>query len=74
MAREIFWSVLMNEPLSFKTFAVDGQRFDGMEPHFKDHKSAAFEMIRSGIRDAASLTNLLMLLSVAQLIAIDMGL
>lgn len=73
MAKEN-WAVLTNEPLSLKTFAVYGQRFGGIEPHFKDYKSAAFEIIRSPIRHVSALTNLFMLLSVAQLIAIYMGL
>ena len=68
------WAVLSDKPLSLQTFAVYGQRFAGLEPHFKDYKSAAFEIIRSRIRDAWALTNLFMLLSVAQLIAIYMGL
>lgn len=68
------WAVLTNEPLSLQTFAVYGQRFGGIEPHFKDYKSGAFEIIRSRVRDASALTNLFMLLSVAQLITIYIGL
>ena len=73
MAKEI-WAVLTNEPLSLQTFAVYGKRFGGIEPHFKDYKSAAFDIIRSRVRDASALTNLFMLLSVAQLIALSIGL
>ena len=68
------WAVLTNEPISLQTFAIYGQRFGGIEPHFKDYKSGAFEVIRSRIRNPWALTNLFMLLSVAQLISIYIGL
>ena len=48
-----------------------GQRFGGIEPHFKDYKSAAFEVPRSHIRDAEALGRLLMLLAAATLVALS---
>ena len=55
---------------SLQTFALYGQRLGGIEPHFKDYKSAAFELPRSRVRDVAALNRLLMLLAAATLIAI----
>ena len=34
------WAVLTDAPPSLQTFAVYGERFGGIEPHFKDYKSA----------------------------------
>lgn len=48
-------------------------RFGGIESHFKDYKSAAFDLLRSRIRDAQALTCLLVLLAMAQLLAIHLG-
>jgi hypothetical protein len=64
------WAVLSDHPPSLQTFALYGQRFGGIvreaspeeKPHFKDYKSAAFEVLHSGLRDAQALTCLLMLL------------
>lgn len=67
------WAVLTNLPPSLQTFSLYGQRFGGIEPHFKDYKSAAFNMLRSRIRDAQGLSCLLMLLATAQLLAIHIG-
>ena len=67
------WAVLSNTPPSLQTFALYGQRFGGIEPHFKDYKSAAFDLMRSRVRDAQALSCLLMLLAVAQLLAIHLG-
>jgi hypothetical protein len=67
------WAVLTNEPPSLQTFAVYGQRFGGIEPHFKDYKSAGFELIRSHLRGAQALSCLLMLLAAATLIAISIA-
>lgn len=67
------WAVLTNEPPSLQTFAVYGQRFGGIEPHFKDYKSAGFELIRSQLRGAQALSCLLMLLAAATLIAISIA-
>ena len=67
------WAVITDTPLSLQTFAVYGQRFGGIEPHFKDYKSAAFEVPRSRIRDAEALGRLLMLLAAATLIAISIA-
>ena len=51
------WAVLSDVPpsLQIQTFEIYGQRFGGIEPHFKDYKSAAFELIRSHLRDAQAL-------------------
>lgn len=68
------WAVITNEPLSLQTFAVYGKRFGGIEPHFKDYKSACFDLLNSKFRNAQGLTNLLMLISVAELIALSMAL
>jgi Transposase DDE domain len=65
------WAVLSDTPVSLQTFALYGQRFGGIEPHFKDYKSAAFEILRSRIRDAQALSRLLMLLAAATMIAIS---
>jgi hypothetical protein len=46
------WAVITDTPPSLQTFALYGQRFGGIEPHFKDYKSAAFKITRSKIRDA----------------------
>jgi hypothetical protein len=67
------WAVLTDVPPSLQTFAVYGQRFGGIEPHFKDYKSAAFDLIRSHLRDASALSCLLMLLATATLIAISIA-
>jgi len=67
------WAVLTNIPPSLQTFALYGQRFGGIEPHFKDYKSAAFGIVRSRIRNAQALSCLLMLLATAQLLAIHIG-
>ncbi|MHC5748756.1 MAG: transposase [Nostoc sp.] len=68
------WAVLSDVPPSLQTFEIYGQRFGGIEPHFKDYKSAAFELIRSHLRDAQALNCLLMLLATATLIAIAVAL
>jgi hypothetical protein len=44
------WAVLSSSPPSLQTFELYGQRFGGIEPHFKDYKSAGFELARSRIR------------------------
>jgi hypothetical protein len=67
------WAVLSDQPPSLQTFACYGNRFGGIEPHFKDYKSAAFEVLRSHLRDAAALTCLFMLLDCASLIALVLG-
>jgi hypothetical protein len=56
-----------------QTFALYGKRFGGIEPHFKDYFSAAFEVLRSHLRDAQALTCLFMLLECASLIALVLG-
>jgi Transposase DDE domain len=72
MAQEA-WAVISDIPPSLQTFALYGQRFGGIEPHFKDYKSAAFELPRSRIRDADALSRLLMLLASATIIAISVA-
>jgi hypothetical protein len=67
------WTVLSDHPPSLQTFALYGQRFGGIEPHFKDYKSAAFEVLQSGLRNAQALTCLFMLLDCATLIALMLG-
>lgn len=67
------WAVLSNQPPSLQTFALYGDRFGGIEPHFKDYKSAAFEVLQSGLREAPVLTRLFLLLDIAYLIAVILG-
>ncbi|NEP20409.1 MAG: transposase [Leptolyngbya sp. SIO4C1] len=71
-AREA-WAVLSDQPTSLHTFERYGQRFGGIEPHFKDYKSAAFDLLDSGLRDDKALSCLLMLLDCASLIALLLG-
>ncbi|MEL7054660.1 MAG: hypothetical protein AAGM45_23160 [Cyanobacteria bacterium J06588_5] len=56
-----------------QSFATCGQRFSGIEPHFKDYKSAAFDVLRSGLWEPEALTCLFMLLDCAGLIALILG-
>ena len=63
------WAVITDTSPSLQTFALYGQRFGGIEPHFKDYKSAAFGLTESRLRDVQALTCLLMLLAAATLIA-----
>lgn len=67
------WAVLSDQPPSLQTFALYGKRFGGIEPHFKDYKSAAFGVLQSGLRHAQALTCLFMLLDCASLIALMLG-
>lgn len=50
-----------------------GKRFGGIEPHFKDYKSATFDVLRSGLRNSTALTCLFMLLDCASLLAVVLG-
>jgi hypothetical protein len=68
------WCVATNCSPSLQTFALYGQRFGGIEPHFKDYKSAGFDVVRSRVRDAQALTRLFMLLAVAQWLTSLIGL
>jgi Transposase DDE domain len=68
------WAVLTNTPLSLQTFQLYGQRFGAIEPRFKDYKSGTFDLLRSKIRDAQALSNLLMMIEIAELVAIRLGL
>ena len=72
MAQEA-WAVITDIPPSVQTFALYGQRFGGIEPHFKDYKSAAFELPRSKLRNADALSRLLMLLAAATIVAISVA-
>lgn len=67
------WAVLSDRSPSLQTFALYGQRFGGIEPHFKDYKSAAFGVLQSGLRDAQALSCLFMLIDCASLIALMLG-
>lgn len=68
------WAVLTSTALSLQTFRLYGERFGGVEPHFKDYKSGTFDISKSKIRNALALSNLLMMLAIAQLLAIRLGL
>lgn len=65
------WLVLSDQAASLRTFERYGQRFGGIEPHFKDYQSAGFELPDSRLRGAQALSTLLMLLATAMLIAIS---
>ncbi len=67
------WALLSDRPPSLQTFALYGKRIGGIEPHFKDYNSAAFEVLRSHLRHAQALTCLFMLLDCASLIALVLG-
>jgi hypothetical protein len=67
------WTVLTSVSPTLQTFALYGQRFGGIEPHFKDYKSGAFDLLRSRIRDVQALNCLMMLLATAQLLALNLG-
>ena len=68
------WAVLTNTPISLQTFQLYGKRFGGIEPRFKDYKSGTFDILRSKIRDAQALSNLLMMIEIAEVLAIRLGL
>jgi hypothetical protein len=68
------WAVLTNTPLSLQTFQLYGQRFGGVEPRFKDYKSGTFDILRSKLRDAQALSNLLTIVEIAEILAIRLGL
>ena len=61
---------MTDQAASLQTFASYGQRFGGIEPHFKDYKSAAFGLPDSRLRTAQALSRLMMLLATATLIAL----
>ena len=67
------WAVLSSQTVSLQTFALYSERFGGIEHHFMDYKSAAFDVIDSGLRNAQVLTRLFMLLDCAYLIALVLG-
>jgi Transposase DDE domain len=68
------WAVLTSTALSLQTFRLYGERFGGVEPHFKDYKSGTFDISKSKIRNAQALGKVLMMLEIAQLLAIRLGL
>jgi Transposase DDE domain len=67
------WAVLTAISPSLQTFALYGRRFGGIEPHFKDYKSGAFDIVSSHLRNAKALTCLFVLLATASLIALILG-
>lgn len=67
------WMVLSDQRASLKTFERYGERFGGIEPHFKDYQSAGFDLPDSRLRGANALSTLLMLLATAMLIAISVA-
>jgi Transposase DDE domain len=68
------WAVLTNTPISLQTFQLYGKRFGGIEPRFKDYKSGTFDILRSKIRNTQALSNLLMMIEIAELLAVRLGL
>jgi hypothetical protein len=50
------WAVLSDQRPSLQTLALYGKRFGGIEPHFKDYKSAALGVLQSGLRTPQTLT------------------
>lgn len=65
------WAVLSDIPASLQLFQLYGQRFGGIEPHFKDYQSAGFDCSDSRLRDPQALTTLFLLLAVATLFSIS---
>jgi hypothetical protein len=68
------WAVLTDTPISLQTFQLYGKRFGGIEPRFKDYKSGTFDILRSKIRNAQALRNLLTIIEIAEILAIRLGL
>ena len=68
-AKEV-WSVFSRSPVSLRTFAEYGKRFGGIEPFFKDCKSAGFNWTRSHIRSLTALSHLFALLMSAYLLCL----
>jgi hypothetical protein len=69
------WAVATDRgiPSSVETFDLYGKRFGGIEPFFKDHKSATFDVAKSRLRNAQALSCLFLLMATAQLIGIAIG-
>ena len=65
------WMVLGDQRASLKSFERYGERFGGIELHFKDYQSAGFELPDSRLRGAQALQRLMMMLATAMLIAIS---
>ena len=59
------WAVLSSAFPSLQTFACYGERFGGIEPHFKDD-TARFYLLQSRRCNAQQLTILVMLLDIAK--------
>jgi hypothetical protein len=69
------WAVVTNTAIvpSVQIFDLYGRRFGGIEPFFKDHKSATFDLPKSRLRNAQALSCLFLLMATAQLLAIAIG-
>jgi hypothetical protein len=69
------WAVATSTgiPLSAQIFDLYGERFGGIEPFFKDHKSATFDVGKSRLRNAQALSCLFLLMATAQLLGIAIG-
>lgn len=65
------WMVFSDQWASLQVFKRYGERFGGIELHFKDYQSAGFELPDSRLRGVQALSTLLMLLAVAMVIAIS---
>jgi hypothetical protein len=65
--------VITDMPPLLQTFALYGQRFGGIDPHFKDYKPAEFDLPHSKIRDTDALSRLLMLRAAATIIALSIA-
>jgi Transposase DDE domain len=69
------WAVATSTAVvpSVQTFDLYGKRFGGIEPFFKDHKSATFDLPKSRLRNAQALSCLFLLMATAQLLGIAIG-
>jgi hypothetical protein len=69
------WAVATNTAVvpSVQTFDLYGRRFGGIEPFFKDHKSATFDLPKSRLRNTQALSCLFLLMATAQLLGIAIG-
>jgi hypothetical protein len=67
------WAIVTSIRTTGDIFRVYGGRFGGIEPHFKDHKSGAFNLPKSRLRHAQALSCLFLLMATAQILAISIG-
>jgi hypothetical protein len=69
------WAVATSReiPSTAQAFDLYGRRFGGIEPFFKDHKSAAFDIPKSRLRNAQALSCVFLLMATAQLLGIAIG-